>query len=224
MSQRTFATDCTAWTTKRHGTASPELRIRDLQNRQISTYSKMIPPFVSGRLPETWSRLLRNRMETRHWPQESVKVSPVEGVIEAFWNPRLKTAARWTSDNGKVTASWDCCFFNMQTGPSGGSPAMSRVYRIDLGDYQWQRVRLRSGMGVRTTILAEVDGTEHEAGIHDALEIVGSICGRHVDAIDTEVRCRVVRHRWDLAPEERAGHFRNQKCDPAPLGSAGKRW
>ena len=59
---------------------------------------------------------------------------------------------------------------------------MSRSYRIQLGDYQRLRVRLRPGEGGNTATLAEIDGEEKTvaqrvAQTNDALEIAGPIHG-----------------------------------------------
>ena len=116
------------------------------------------------------------------WPSAPISVSPVEGVIESFWNSHLRATLRWKGEKGVLTGFWDACFFNMQVSPSGGEARMSRSYRIQLGDYQRLRVRLRPGEGGNTTILAEIDGEEKTvaqrvAQTNDALEIAGPIHG-----------------------------------------------
>ncbi len=94
------------------------------------------------------------------WPKSPVQVSPVEGIIEAFWNPDLKDRDRWLCDSGALTHYWDACFYNVQIGASGGVGALSRAYSLPIEDYERLRVRLRPGMGVKTTIIAEVDGSQ----------------------------------------------------------------
>ena len=138
------------------------------------------------------------------WPSAPVIVSPVEAVIESFWNPRLKATARWRGENGVLTSNWDACFFNMRVGPSGGAAHMSRVCELELGDYQRLRVRLRPGQGVKTTIVAEVDGREQTiaekvAATHDALEIAGPIRGRQLTGLT--LKFAVERGASTLPPE-----------------------
>ena len=117
------------------------------------------------------------------WPSAPIAVSPVEGVIEGFWNPSLKATTRWKGELGTLTGNWDACFFKMQVTPSGGEAALARKYQLRIGDYQRLRVRLRPGKYVTTTIVAEVDGkaqtvAEKRADTNDAFEMAGPIRGK----------------------------------------------
>ena len=146
------------------------------------------------------------------WPPEPVKISPTEGVIESFWNSSLKAPTRLTSENGTLSKNWDACFFNMQVDSSGGEARMSRAYRLELGDYQRLRIRLRPGQGVKTTIVAEVDGEEQVvaekvAASHDAMEIAGPVHGRQLTGLT--LKFSVDRDASVLPPDNEA---RSKNC------------
>lgn len=142
------------------------------------------------------------------WPTEAIAVSPVEAVIESFWDPRLKATTRWEGKNGRVTDWWDACFFTMSVDPSGSVAHMSRPYRLELGDYQRLRVRLRPGRGVKTAVVAEVDGkeqlvAERVATIDKAIEIAGPIRGERLNRLT--VKFKVAPGASIVPPENKRG-------------------
>ena len=159
-------------------------------------------------LPGVGSAVLRGaEAPGTAWPSAPIATSAVEGVIESFWNPRLQAATRWQGENGVLTEYWDACFFKMRNHPGGGKARMTRAYELDLGDYQRLRVRLRPGAGVKTRIVAEIDGSpqqvaEHVAATHDALEIVGPIEGQRLTGLSLEFT--VLRGAPGLPPENKA--------------------
>lgn len=142
------------------------------------------------------------------WPAEPVMVSPVEGVIEAFWNPSLNATARWSGQNGTLSSTWDSCRFTLNEEGLHDSARISRRYQLDIGDYQRIRVRLRTGEGVRTTVLASVDGAEvlvaeELARGNDAFEIAGPIAGKKLTGLTLKFTCE---RKTTLSPAENSTH------------------
>lgn len=119
------------------------------------------------------------------WPAAPVPVSPVEGVIEAFWDPGLDALNRWTTETGAFTRNWCACFLAIPVDRQGSTAQLTRDYRLNLADYRRLRVRLRPGAGVKTTVTAEVDGAEQRAidtvaDGNSVIEIVGPIAGERL--------------------------------------------
>ena len=121
------------------------------------------------------------------WPEEPIKVSPVEGVIESFWIPRVQAGRRWSIEGGRFSGYWDASFLHI-TGQPGATASMTRSYDMDLSDYQRLIVRLTPGESVRTTVTAVVDGrpqtiVSNAAGSNRILELAGPIRGRRLSRL-----------------------------------------
>ncbi len=128
------------------------------------------------------------------WPESPVHVSPIEGIIESFWNPALEAPTRWICEGGDISTFWDACFFNIRLGTTTeggafGSGSISRSYNLEIDSYDRLRIRIRPGLGVTTTVTATIDGSEsviarRQSTVHGAIELVGDISGRSLTGLD----------------------------------------
>ena len=156
------------------------------------------------------------------WPSEPIAVSPVEGVIESFWDRRLGAIKRWRASDGALSRTWDSTWFEPKVGKTSSGGEITRPYEIDLQGYRRLRVRLRPGAGVRTIVRAEVDGVtrtvvEKRAENNDALEIVGPLHGKRLTRVTLRFEAddpvpRRIQLRWILL--ERDGAAWKAPVDP----------
>ena len=125
----------------------------------------------------------------------SIKISPVEGVIEGFWNPALQSIRRWETRGGKLSGFWCANFLSFGGNQPGATASITRAYDLDLGDYQRLVLRLYPGAAVRTTITAMVDGQEQTivrdaAGSNQPLELSGPIHGKKLTRLTVQLKAQ----------------------------------
>jgi len=118
--------------------------------------------------------------ENPFWPSQPVAISPVEGLIEAFFAPKLNAINRWHCEGGMLTSLWERCTFRL----AGRRGVMWREYdRLPIGEAQRLRVRLCPGKDMFVTVIADIDGCQQtllevRSDQYNDMEIAAEIHGK----------------------------------------------
>ena len=126
------------------------------------------------------------------WPPKPVSVSKTEGIIEVFWDFEYKAASRWTLGpqgvDAQLVPSWDQVMIQWKPKAAGEILELQRPYDLDVSGYRRLIFRTRTGLDIKTTVTAVVDGkpvriTQDVPGQLSTIELAGEFQGSHLEQV-----------------------------------------
>lgn len=128
------------------------------------------------------------------WPASPIMVSNTEGIIEAFWDPNLFSASRWSiSENDNVSNSnltqyWDRLQLDWKAPTTPREIVIERDYDLHVEGFDSLNLRVQFPPDVTASASVLVDGKKQDIftnrhGATSHLELVGTLEGKHLEKI-----------------------------------------
>ncbi len=153
-----------------------------------------------------------NDADLIQWPESPVMVSNTEAIIEAFWNPALASASRWSvRDKNNVskpilTPYWDRLQLDWNATSASGEAVIERDFDLHVDGFESLILRAQIPTDVMASASVIVDGKEQNIfsgryGAISHLEIEGGLEGKHLEKIVIRFAAstpgqKIVKLRW----------------------------